>query len=61
VSVADAARALDISIARYQAGEAPVLEVVDARSTLAAERTAFFQAIFDYHVALDRLLQAVGR
>jgi outer membrane protein TolC len=60
-AVADAARALDISVARYEAGEAPTLEVTDARSTLAAERTAFYQAIFDYRIALDRLLQAVGR
>jgi outer membrane protein TolC len=54
-------RALDITVARYRAGEAPVLEVVDARKTLADERAAYYQAIFDYHVALDHLRQAVGR
>jgi outer membrane protein TolC len=59
--VADARRALEISIARYRAGEAPVLEVVDARTTLAGEQTAYFQALYDYHVALARFRQAVGR
>jgi outer membrane protein TolC len=59
--VADASRALDISLARYRAGEAQVLEVVDARATLSTARTAFYQAVFDYRVALDRLRVAVGR
>ncbi len=59
--LATATRALDISVARYRAGEAPVLEVIDARKTLADERAAYYQAIFDYRVSLDRLRQAVGR
>jgi outer membrane protein TolC len=59
--VADASRALDISLARYRAGEAQILEVVDARATLSTARGAFYQAIYDYHVALDRLRLAVGR
>ena len=52
---------LDASIARYRAGEAQIIEVTDAMSTLAAQRLAFYQAIFDYQVALARLRQAAGR
>jgi len=60
-SVREASRALDASLARYRAGEAQVLEVLDARSTLATTREAFFQSIYDYRVAVDRLRQAVGK
>jgi outer membrane protein TolC len=52
---------LDASIARYRAGEAPIIEVTDAQTTLAAQRLAFNQAIFDYQVALARLRQAAGQ
>ncbi|HEY0544480.1 MAG TPA: TolC family protein [Pyrinomonadaceae bacterium] len=52
---------LDASIARYRAGEAQIIEVTDAQTTLAAQRLAFFQALFDYQVALARLRQAAGQ
>ena len=52
---------LDASIARYRAGEAQIIEVTDAMSTLAAQRLALYQAIFDYQTALARLRQAAGR
>jgi outer membrane protein TolC len=52
---------LDASIARYRAGEAQIIEVTDAQTGLAAQRVAFFQAIFDYQVALARLRQAAGK
>jgi len=52
---------LDASIARYRSGEAQIIEVTDAQTTLAAQRLAFFQAIFDYQVALARLRQAAGQ
>ena len=52
---------LDASIARYRAGEAQIIEVTDAQTTLAAQRLAFYQALFDYQVALARLRQAAGR
>jgi outer membrane protein len=52
---------LDASIARYRAGEAQIVEVTDAQTTLAAQRLAFFQALFDYQVALARLRQAAGQ
>jgi outer membrane protein TolC len=52
---------LDASIARYRAGEAQVIEVTDAQTSLAAQRLAFFQALFDYQLALARLRQAAGQ
>ena len=52
---------LDASIARYRAGEAQIVEVTDAQTTLAAQRLAFLQALFDYQVALARLRQAAGQ
>ena len=60
-AVADAQRNVEISIARYRAGEAQILEVTDAQTTLAAQRAALYQAIFDYQVALARLRQATGQ
>lgn len=52
---------LDASVARYRAGEAQIVEVTDALTTLAAERQALYQALFDYQVALARLRQATGQ
>jgi outer membrane protein TolC len=52
---------LDASIARYRAGEAQIIEVTDALVTLASQKQAFYQALFDYQVALARLRQATGQ
>jgi outer membrane protein TolC len=52
---------LNASIARYRSGEAQVIEVTDAETTLVAQRQAFYQGLFDYQVALARLRQAAGR
>ena len=60
-AVGDAERNLQTSIARYRAGEAPILEVTDAQTTLAAQRAALFQALFDYQIARTRLAQATGQ
>jgi len=49
------------SIARYRAGEAQIVEVTDAQTSLVAQRTALYQAIFDYQVALARLRQTTGQ
>jgi len=57
----DAERNLEISIARYRAGEAQIIEVTDAQNTLTAQRAALYQAVFDYQVALARLKQATGQ
>jgi len=59
--LAQAQSNLDASIARYRAGEAQIIEVTDALTTLAAQRAALYQAIFDYQTALARLRQAAGR
>lgn len=60
-SVGDAERNVQSSIARYRGGEASFIEVSDAFSTLAAQRAALYQALFDYQSAKARLLQATGQ
>jgi outer membrane protein len=60
-SIIDAEQNLNASLARYRAGEAQIIEVTDAQNTLIAQRTALYQAIFDYRVALTRLKQATGQ
>jgi outer membrane protein TolC len=52
---------LAASIARYRAGEAQIVEVTDAQTMLVTQRTALYQALFDYQTALGRLRQATGR
>lgn len=52
---------LAASIARYRAGEAQIVEVTEAQTVLVEQRTALYQAIFDYQTALARLKQATGR
>ena len=52
---------LRASIARYRSGEAQVIEVTDAQSTLVTQRQALYQSLFDYQIALSRLKQAAGR
>jgi outer membrane protein TolC len=59
--VTEAQSNLNASIARYRAGEAQIIEVTDALTTLAAQRFALYQAIFDYQTALARLRQATGQ
>ncbi|HEV2721909.1 MAG TPA: TolC family protein, partial [Thermoanaerobaculia bacterium] len=60
VAVADARRNADVSIARYRAGEAPIVEVTDAQTTLAQQRANYNQALFDYEMARARLQEAAG-
>jgi outer membrane protein TolC len=60
-SIADAEQNLAASLARYRAGEAQLIEVTDAQNTLIAQRTALYQALFDYQVARSRLRQATGQ
>ena len=52
---------LSASIARYRAGEAQIVEVTDAQTTLVAQRSAYYQALFEYQVALSHLRLATGR
>ena len=60
-AVADAERNANISISRYRAGEAPILEATDALTQLATQRLTLQQALFDYQTARARLLEAVGQ
>lgn len=59
--IADGERNLEISIARYRAGEAQIIEVTDAQNTLTSQKASLYQAVFDYHVALAHLKQAAGQ
>lgn len=59
--IADATRNLEISIARYRAGEAQIIEVTDAQNILTTQRAALAQALYDYQIALARLRQATGQ
>jgi outer membrane protein TolC len=59
-AVADAQRNVDVSIARYRAGEAPIVEVTDALTTLAQQRASYMQALFDYEMARARLQETAG-
>jgi len=52
---------LSASIARYRAGEAQIVEVTDAQTTLVEQRSALYQAIFDYQTALARLRRGTGQ
>jgi outer membrane protein len=60
-AITDAEMNVSASLARYQAGEASIVEVTDAQNTLIAQRQAFYQAIFDYQTARARLLRAIGQ
>jgi outer membrane protein TolC len=60
-SLTDAQQNLDTSIARYRAGEAPIVEVTDAQNSLIAQRASLYQALFDYQIARARLAQATGQ
>ncbi len=52
---------LNASIARYRAGEAQIIEVTDAQTTLVTQRSAFYQALFDYQIGLAKLKRASGQ
>ena len=60
-SIADAEQNVAASAARYRAGDASIVEIVDAQNILIALRLALYQAIFDYQTARARLLRAIGQ
>jgi outer membrane protein len=60
-SVGDAERNVQASLARYRGGEAAIIEVTEAQNTLAAQRAAMYQALFDYQAAKARLVQATAQ
>jgi len=51
---------LRLTLLRYQAGEASVLEVVDAQSTVAQARNAYDDGLVRYRVALAALQTLTG-
>ena len=60
-AITDAEANVAASLARYRAGEGPISEVTDAQNTLVTQRTALYQAIFDYQTARSRLMRAAGQ
>jgi outer membrane protein TolC len=56
----DAAESLRLTELRYQAGESPALEVVDAQTTLTQSRIAYDDAQVRYRVALASLQTLTG-
>jgi outer membrane protein TolC len=60
-NIKNAEKVLEVSTLRYRSGEAPIAEVTDAQTSLVQQRTALYQAIFDYQIAVARLRQAVGK
>jgi outer membrane protein TolC len=58
--IADAKRNVDTSVARYRSGESSIIEATDAQGSLAAQRLALAQALYDYQIALSTLKQVSG-
>jgi outer membrane protein TolC len=54
------AESLKLTLLRYEAGEATVLEVVDAQTTLAGARNAYDDGLVRYRVALGNLQTLTG-
>ncbi len=55
-----ASESLRLSLARYQAGEATILELVDAQTALTQARNAYDDGILRYRVALSNLQTLTG-
>ncbi|MEO8255819.1 MAG: TolC family protein [Acidobacteriota bacterium] len=55
-----AAESLRLTVLRYQAGDATVLEVVDAQTTLAQARTAYDDGLVRYRAATASLQMLTG-
>ena len=60
-AISDAEANVSASTVRYRSGEATILEVTDAQNTLVTQRSALYQAIFDYQTARSRLMRAAGQ
>lgn len=55
-----ASESLRLTLARYQAGEATILELVDAQTSLTQARNAYDDGILRYRVALSNLQTLTG-
>lgn len=51
---------LDIAQGRYKAGVGPYIEVTDAQLSSVNSETDRIQALYDYHLAIARVLKAMG-
>lgn len=60
-AITDAEANVSASTARYRSGEATIIEVTDAQNLLITQKTALYQAIFDYQTARSRLMRAAGQ
>jgi outer membrane protein len=60
-SIVNAEKNVTASTARYQAGEAQIIEITDAQNILITQRFALYQAIYDYQTARRRLLNIIGK
>lgn len=58
--VVDAQRTVSTSMARYRAGEAPILEVTDAQNVFNLQQQTLNQGIYEYRVGIIRLEVAAG-
>lgn len=56
-----ARESLRLARLRYDGGEAPALEVVEAQNTAAGAELAYNQAVFQYHMSRARLEVATGQ
>jgi outer membrane protein TolC len=52
---------LDLASGRYEAGVGPYLEITDAQLSAINAETDRIQALYDYYLAVARLLKATGR
>jgi len=59
-SVDLASESLRLNALRYQAGEATILELVDAQSTLIQARNAFVDGLSRYRLAVANLQTLTG-
>ena len=55
-----ASESLRLTVLRYQAGEATILELVDAQSALIQSRNAYDDGILRYRVAISNLQALMG-
>ncbi len=60
-TVKKARESLDLAQGRYEAGVGPYIEVTDAQLSAVNAETDRIQALYDYQLAVARLLKATGR
>ncbi|MFH1098163.1 MAG: TolC family protein [Candidatus Desantisbacteria bacterium] len=58
--VVQAKESFDAAQGRYSSGVAPIIEVIDAQSSLNNASTNFVKAIYDYQMAIFSLKKAIG-